>query len=342
MRKTTWIRLINYEYWPYWIFYLPAYFYYFYLAIRSGKWVYFSVLNPYMNFAGAFLSSKIESLNKLPKKWVPKTLVVDPEEEFSMTEKSFKKIGFSFPVIVKPDLGERGKGVALIESETALKDYFRASDEVFLIQEYIDYPIELGVLFYWDLQGNPTISSVGVKSFCKITGNGKESLGALLKNNPRLASRIPLLEKRFKKEWDSILPCDQTRLIEPIGNHNRGTTFLDGKSYYSKEMLDWAAACAKQIPGFDYGRFDIKIQDWDAFKSHQGIKIMEVNGVNAEPIHIYDPGYSIWKAYRDIFFHMKIIYKLSQIKLKQEYPTQTLMAFLKGSYQVINKKILHQ
>jgi hypothetical protein len=83
MRKTTWIRLINYEYWPYWIFYLPAYFYYFYLAIRSGKWVYFSVLNPYMNFAGAFLSSKIESLNKLPKKWVPKTLVVDPEEEFS-------------------------------------------------------------------------------------------------------------------------------------------------------------------------------------------------------------------------------------------------------------------
>jgi hypothetical protein len=32
-------------------------------------------------------------------------LVVDPEEEFSMTEKSFKKIGFSFPVIVKPDLG---------------------------------------------------------------------------------------------------------------------------------------------------------------------------------------------------------------------------------------------
>jgi hypothetical protein len=36
-----------------------------------------------MNFAGAFLSSKIESLNKLPEKWVPKTFVVDPEEEFS-------------------------------------------------------------------------------------------------------------------------------------------------------------------------------------------------------------------------------------------------------------------
>lgn len=159
-----------------------------------------------------------------------------------------------------------------------------------------------------------------MKSFCKITGNGKESLGALLKNNPRLASRIPLLEKRFKKEWDSILPCDQTRLIEPIGNHNRGTTFLDGKSYYSKEMLDWAAACAKQIPGFDYGRFDIKIQDWDAFKSHQGIKIMEVNGVNAEPIHIYDPGYSIWKAYRDIFFSHEDHLQAQYNKIKTRIP----------------------
>ncbi len=68
---------------------------------------------------------------------------------------------------------------------------------------------------------------------------------------------------------------------------------------------------------------------------------MEVNGVNSEPIHIYDPSYSIWNAYRDIFFQMKIIFDLSQKRLKDEYPTQSLFEFLKGTQQVLGKKMIH-
>jgi len=41
-------------------------------------------------------------------------------------------------------------------------------------------------------------------------------------------------------------------------------------------------------------------------------KIIEINGVNAEPTHIYDPNHTLAKAYRDIFFHMKIIYQISK------------------------------
>ena len=67
----------------------------------------------------------------------------------------------------------------------------------------------------------------------------------------------------------------------------------------------------------------------------------EVNGVNSEPIHIYDPNVSIWNAYRDIFFQMKIIFDLSQKRLKEEYPTQSLFAFLKGTQQVLGKKMIH-
>jgi len=38
---------------------------------------------------------------------------------------------------------------------------------------------------------------------------------------------------------------------------------------------------------------------------------MEVNGVASEPAHIYDPKTPIWKAYKDIFWHMKIIQVIS-------------------------------
>ena len=342
MRKTTWIRLFHYEFWPFWVFYIPAYFYYFFLAIKSRKWVYFSVLNPCMNFGGAFLSSKNKALQNIPKEWVPKTLLVNPEEDFSRIKKGLQKEKIKFPLIVKPDMGERGKGVEIIPELSDLENHIAGlPQEPYLIQEYIEYPLELGILFYWDLEGKPQISSIGSKSFCHVIGNGKDPFKALVKKNPRLATRIPLLEKRFKKEWETILPKDKHLLIEPIGNHNRGTTFLDGRNYYSKELLDWTANCARQIPGFDYGRFDIKIKDKNAFKRKKNIKIMEVNGVNSEPIHIYDPNYSIWNAYRDIFFQMKIIFDLSQKRLKKEYPTQSLFAFLKGTQQVLGKKMIH-
>ena len=39
---------------------------------------------------------------------------------------------------------------------------------------------------------------------------------------------------------------------------------------------------------------------------------MEINGVNAEPTHVYQPNYGLFKAYRDIFSHMKIIYEISE------------------------------
>jgi hypothetical protein len=342
MRKTTWIRLFHYEFWPFWVFYIPAYFYYFFLAIKSRKWVYFSVLNPCMNFGGAFLSSKNKALQNIPKEWVPKTLLVNPEEDFSRIKKGLQKEKIKFPLIVKPDMGERGKGVEIIPELSDLENHIAGlPKEPYLIQEYIEYPLELGILFYWDLEGKPQISSIGSKSFCHVIGNGKDPFKALVKKNPRLATRIPLLEKRFKKEWETILPKDKHLLIEPIGNHNRGTTFLDGRNYYSNELLDWTANCARQIPGFDYGRFDLKIKDKNAFKRKKNIKIMEVNGVNSEPIHIYDPNYSIWNAYRDIFFQMKIIFDLSQKRLKKEYPTQSLFAFLKGTQQVLGKKMIH-
>ena len=295
-----------------------------------------------MNFGGAFLSSKNKALQNIPKEWVPKTLLVNPEEDFSRIKKGLQKEKIKFPLIVKPDMGERGKGVEIIPELSDLENHIAGlPKEPYLIQEYIEYPLELGILFYWDLEGKPQISSIGSKSFCHVIGNGKDPFKALVKKNPRLATRIPLLEKRFKKEWETILPKDKHLLIEPIGNHNRGTTFLDGRNYYSKELLDWTANCARQIPGFDYGRFDLKIKDKNAFKRKKNIKIMEVNGVNSEPIHIYDPNYSIWNAYRDIFFQMKIIFDLSQKRLKKEYPTQSLFAFLKGTQQVLGKKMIH-
>jgi len=331
-------RLWYYEFWPFWIFYVPAYFYYFYLALKSRLWVYFSILNPCMKFGGAFLSSKQHYLKNIPDLWKPITIPVSDLDNFEAIKHQLKRMKLEIPLIVKPDMGERGKDVEKVTSFDELKTYLNTIHQSVLIQEYIDYPIELGILFYWDTNGNPQITSIGSKEFCKLIGNGTSTMEALVNENHRIAHRKSILKKRFQIQWNQIIPKGESILVEPIGNHNRGTTFLDARQHYSTEMLEWVVNCMQLLPGFDYGRIDLKIENWNSFKTKTGIKILEINGVNSEPIHIYDPSFSIWNAYKTIFKHMHIIYLLSQHKLNNHSHTLSLFEFISGARKVLSKK----
>ncbi len=331
-------RIFKYEFWPFWLFYIPAYCYYFYLAIKAKRWVYFSTLNTCMDYGGAFLSSKNNYLKFIPKNWMPRTVYAQKNDLFEKTQKLLSENNITFPLIVKPDMGERGKNVALIYSEKELENYLLNIKEPVLIQEYISYPIELGILFFWDTNNKPCISSIGVKKFCEIEGNGKDTLEKIVLKNHRIAKRKNILKEKFKPKWQQIIPKGEKILIEPIGNHNLGTTFYDGRKYYSEEMLSWVVECVKNIPGFNYGRLDLKIENWSAFRQNRGVKLLEINGVNSEPIHIYDPNYFILNAYKDIFYHMKIIYLLSKNKMDKKAPTVSLLEFLRGANKVLKKK----
>ena len=60
--------------------------------------------------------------------------------------------------------------------------------------------------------------------------------------------------------------------------------------------------------------------------------------MNSEPIHIYDPSFSIWNAYQTIFKHMHIIYQLSQHKLNNQSQTLSLFEFISGARKVLSNK----
>ena len=330
-------RITKYEYWPFWLFYFPAYFYGIYLSIKARSLVYFTILNPCMNLGGTFMSSKYSYLKELPNQWIPKSLIVKKNDSVNDIKNRLSLQRIHFPIIAKPDFGERGKDVAKIECVDELKNYFlHTKYQTILLQEFIDYPIELGILFYWDTDGVGRISSIGVKNFCVIKGDGKHTFGQLVSRNPRIAKRKKKLRDKFQDLWDSVLHPTQEILVEPIGNHNRGTKFLDGNYRYTKEMLEWVKETVSHISEFDYGRLDLRIKDWDSFKRKEGIKVLEINGVNSEPIHIYDPTYGIIKAYKDIFKHMGIINRLSIHKMNKQKPA-SFRHFLRGTMDYIRK-----
>ena len=337
-------QFFRFEFWPFWILYIPTYFYYFFLAIKSKRSLYFTLLNNGMTYGGAFFTSKNAVLRNLTKSVLPKTILIQPRTNFTHLKQLIFENKISYPLILKPDKGERGKGVEKINNDIELQAYQKRFGKIpFLVQEYIDYPIELGVLFFWTPDGVPTISSVVQKHFCSITGNGTDSFGTLVQQQERIRHRKKIIAARFKEQWNSIPEKGVQTILEPIGNHNKGTMFLDMRYKISEDMLQWIENCAKKIPGFDYGRFDIKIKNWDAFSSSnkEDVKIMEVNGVNSEPCHIYDPHYTLLQAYKDIFYHMRIIYELSKQKASNTRSKNRLIPFLKTGCKVLLNKTLY-
>ena len=97
----------------------------------------------------------------------------------------------------------------------------------------------------------------------------------------------------------------------PIGNHSRGTKFLDANHLITSDLTRVFDRISQSIDGFYFGRFDLRCSTVADLYAGRNIKILELNGAGAEPAHIYQPGASIQAAYQALFHHWRVLYDIS-------------------------------
>ncbi len=314
-------RIIRYEFWPFWLLYLPMYFYGLYLALRAGSFTYFTAANPGMKYGGAFDTPKYDILSFIDTDFIPGAVRIKQDIGSEDLTTLIKESGLAFPLIVKPDMGERGRGVELIEDLSTLQTYLTRQKGNIILQEYISWPLELGILYYKYPDGSGEgVSSLIIRDFLRVRGDGQTTLHGLIKEKNRAQLNRKHLLGKYKDRLHEVLSEGEEILLEPIGNHNRGTCFLNGSRLINDQILGVFSKIAADIPGFDYGRFDVKAKSLDDLYLGKNIRILELNGVNSEPAHIYDPDYALLKAYRDIARHMKIIFRISRMNHLEGIP----------------------
>ncbi len=314
-------RIIRYEFWPFWLFYFPMYFYGLYLALRAGSFTYFTAANPGMKYGGAFNVHKYDMLTLINPDFIPGGIRIRQDISTDDLAALLKETGLVFPLIVKPDIGERGKGVELVDDLIKLQSYLAQQNGNMILQEYISWPLELGILYYKYPDGSgEEVTSVIIREFLSVRGDGQTTLQRLMKKKNRVQLNRKHLLGKYKDRLNEIIPEGEEIMLEPIGNHNRGTCFLNGNGLINDQMLLVFSGIATNIPGFDYGRFDVKANSLDDLYQGKNIRILELNGVNSEPAHIYDPDYCLLHAYRDIARHMKIIYRISRMNHREGIP----------------------
>ncbi|UOB18255.1 D-alanine--D-alanine ligase [Abyssalbus ytuae] len=317
-KNPVYIKLTSWEYWPMWILYIPVWIQHFWLSIKARSLFFFLKTNPGIKEGFILSDSKYNTLKLVPKEYLPETILIRKDNSFQTVIVQMKQAKISFPVIFKPDIGFRGLLVHKINNEKELRNILETIKVDYLLQEYIDYKVEIGI-FYMRLPKKPKgkIPSITIKEFLSVTGNGINTLEELISKKPRAILHKNKLKNKFKDSWNDIVPEGKKIVLESIGNHNRGTKFMNGNYLYDENLQKVFDDLNKKMPGFYFGRFDIRTRSVEDLKQGANFKILEVNGVGAEPTHVYDPDYKLVKAWKDMLYLWKMIYKIAMQNKKQ-------------------------
>ncbi|MDH4058107.1 MAG: hypothetical protein OEU76_05055 [Cyclobacteriaceae bacterium] len=323
LNKNFFIRLRSWEYWPFWVVQFPLLLYWLWLSIRSRSLLFFSASNPSIVMGGMLGESKYGVLKRVPPQLIPRTIFVEKPLTADQVVLLLKKNELDFPLIFKPDIGERGFMVKRIFSVSDVAKYVKEIKGSFLIQELIDLPVECGV-FYTRFPDQPQgkVTSLVFKEMLSVTGDGHSTVQQLILNYERAKLQWERLRLSHDHALEKVLPTGDSLELNSIGNHCLGTKFLNGNEYINDELSTVIDSICKQIGGYYFGRIDLRCASLEDL--HKGnVKIMEVNGCGAEPGHIYQPGFSLLAAYGVLFGHWKNIFLISEQnkKLGHTYPS---------------------
>ncbi|MEM9918819.1 MAG: hypothetical protein AAF990_12025 [Bacteroidota bacterium] len=314
-RSPFFIKLMNWEYWPIYIVNIPVVFIWLFYALRARSMFFFSSANPAIETGGVLGESKINILNRIPPQAIPITIFIEKGTDFQEIRSKVEGASLDFPIIAKPDVGERGFLVTKLENMEALERYASKHSLNFLIQEFVAWPMEVSIMYHrFPGASNGKITSVCVKDTLKVSGDGQSTVRALMAMKERASLQLDRFIRESNPLLDKVPAKGETLELEPIGNHCRGTMFLNGNQHIDARLNEVIDKVGRQMEGVFYGRFDMKCESMQSLKEGRNFKILEFNGIASEPAHIYDPAYPLWKKYQDIFRHWGIIYRISQVQ----------------------------
>ncbi len=313
------------------MFYAPNIPYAFVHGLAARNLVFYTAVNPGIKNSGIGSESKYETLNLLPKEYVPKSVLHKPETDIQTTISKISDQKISFPVIAKPDVGYRGLMVKKIATKEELTEYLTKYSVSFIIQEFLAHKYECGIFYYRHPNHEKgQVTSITLKEFLTVNGDGISTLEHLVKKDSRAFLYYNLLKEDSNINWTQIPEKDQPFKLSSIGNHSKGTRFINGNHLINDKIERAMDTLNHQVKGWYYGRLDVKYHSLEELFEGK-FKVLELNGILAEPTHIYDSTQmNYWQALKTIRTHWKQLYKIARYNHRHNHvPYRKTIPFVK-------------
>ncbi len=311
-----WRRLARWEFWPMWAIYPPIVVYIFWLGLRHRSFTLFTAVNPGIGAGGGLAGeSKSEILRGLAgagdaiARWSLIPAGSTPERE-SAFEQFLREQKISFPVVLKPDVGERGAGVVIARNRNQVRDAFDRNPAPFIAQAYVP-GIEFGVFYVRrPSAARGDIFAITDKRMTTVAGDGVRTLEELILADDRAVCSAPLFLKTFASRLDEIPAHGEIVALSELGTHCRGALFLDGTHLATPELVRAVENVSRSFVGFYFGRYDVRAASLAAFQRGE-FTVIELNGLTSEATSIYDPRHSVWFGWRTLARQWRLAFSIA-------------------------------
>lgn len=311
-----------FEFWPMWLFYAPFIPLLLWLFCRYRSITLPTLANPTFPTGGLVGESKSIILNQISENCpglVPPFIAWRKSQNAALEglcaniDDELAAANLAFPLVAKPDIGCRGAGVRLLRSQEDMRAYVDAypCDETIIFQQLVDVEGEAGIFYYrFPNQSKGKIFSITLKYFPYVYGDGKSTLEELIAADPRAGRLQHIYRERHRERLETIPAAGQPVRLAFAGSHSRGAIFRDGTQYATAKMIQSFDAIADAVPGFHFGRFDIRFDSLEAVQNGGSFKIIELNGAGAETTNIWDRRTSLLSAWTQLARQYRLLFAL--------------------------------
>lgn len=298
-----WLRLRHWEFWPMWRFYPPVLAHVLWLGLRHRGLTLFTLANPGLP-AGGFIGESKDAIYRGLAEGAGEALLAyrllprgEPAARLAALSAWMAEARQRFPIVLKPDAGQRGTGVRIVGSLSEAMGYFDEIRVPVIAQEFA--PGQEFGLFYvrHPDEAAGRLFSITDKRPRTVTGDGRHNLGQLILLSDDTLPLAARFEQAHAERLHTVPEPGEVLPLVDIGTHRLGAEFRDGAQVWTPELEAAVDRISRALPGFHFGRYDVRTPDLAAFRAGRGFKIVELNGVTAEATHIYDRRHSVWQAW---------------------------------------------
>jgi membrane protein DedA with SNARE-associated domain len=339
------LRAMRFEFWPIWAVYAPLLPFFAWNGLRFGFARTLTAVNPCWPDSGVVGESKQLGLEAFDGEFVSPSFRIAPaegtpsdgraytaahiDEALCMLEARGWTRGWTQPVIVKPDAGQRGLAVKVVRSEAGVRTLLADARAPLVVQRFEAGACEVGLFFIRDPGTRGRLFSICDKRFAHATGDGRSTLRELITRDARLRLQERVFLERMQSRLDEIPAAGVRIRLGNAGNHAQGCLFVDGERLRTPELEAWVLRACEHARGFNYGRLDVRFPDEAACMRGEGGVILEANGITSESTNMYDPSFGAWRAWRIMFAHWRAAFLIGAANRQRGVQGLTLREVLR-------------
>ena len=325
VKRHTWRRRLGRarrsEFWPGWLLYPPVVATIAWLALRHRCLRAMFAVNPCLPAGGVIDESKAAILSRIRHPAVLPWVLIAPGEpaaRLRRLERHLARAGWHWPLVLKPDRGERGAGVRVARDAAQAGAILAQQAGPVVAQVFHPGPVEVGV-FWYRLPGAYRGRILGItdKRFPEVTGDGRHDLATLVARHPRYRLQEPVFLARLGGDAQRVPAVGERVRLANAGNHAQGTMFVDGGDHLTPALERAVDTIARSIDGFDFGRFDLRCSSHAALERGEDLALIELNGVTSEDTRLYDPRYGPWFKWRSLCGSWALAHRIGRARLRR-------------------------